>query len=91
MNYRLPPRLDMTPDGQFREPRGTPVAAQIGRWALVVAVVAGAFGLAALALWLALSLIPIAIVAGLLAWLAFRFRLWQVRGSFRGSRDITHR
>jgi hypothetical protein len=65
--------LDMLPDGSFREPSGPPPIVQaIGRTALVTALVAGGFALAALALWFALTLIPIAIGAGLIAWIAFR-------------------
>jgi hypothetical protein len=33
--------------------------------------------LAAFALWFALVLIPVAIVAALIAWLAFRYQLWR--------------
>jgi hypothetical protein len=40
---------------------------------------AAALAVAALALWFALILIPVAIVAGLIAWLSFRYRLWRAR------------
>ena len=42
-------------------------------------MVAAALALAAFALWFALILIPVVIVAGLIAWLAFRYQLWRGR------------
>lgn len=79
--------LDMTPDGQFRGPPPPSLSDRIFRAAVVVAVIAGGFGLAALAFWFALLLIPVAIGAGLLAWAALRWRIWQEQRSFRGQRD----
>jgi len=76
MSHRSPPELDLLPDGSYR-PRRQPVAARIFAWAIVIAVVAGALAVAALALWFALILIPVMLVAGLIAWLAFRFQLWR--------------
>jgi fatty acid desaturase len=76
MNHRSPPELDLLPDGSFR-PRRPPVAARIFAWAIVIAVVAGALAVAALALWFALLLIPVVLVAGAIAWLAFRYQLWR--------------
>ena len=72
----MPPELDLLPDGSYRQ-RRAPVTARIFAWAIVIAVVAAALAVAALALWFALILIPVAIVAGLIAWLAFRYRLWR--------------
>ena len=76
MSDRVPPDLDLLPDGSFR-PRQAPLAARVFRWALVVASLAVMLALAAFALWFALVLIPVAIVAGLIAWLAFRYQLWR--------------
>jgi hypothetical protein len=76
MSDRVPPELDLLPDGSFR-PRRPPLAARVFRWAVVVALLAVTLALAALALWFALVLIPVAIVAGLIAWLAFRYQLWR--------------
>ena len=76
MSHRSPPELDLLPDGSYR-PRRQPVAARIFAWAIVISVVAGALAVAALALWFALILIPVMLVAGLIAWLAFRFQLWR--------------
>ena len=76
MSNRLPPELDLLPDGRYR-PRRPPVVSRIFAWALVVAVLTGALVLAAFALWFALVLIPVVVVAGFIAWLAFRYQLWR--------------
>ena len=73
----------MTPDGRFRTPpasSGLPLTTKVGAAAVLVAVVTGALGIAALLLWAAVLLIPVALAAGVLAWLAFRFQLWRARG-----------
>ncbi len=72
----MPPELDLLPDGSFR-PRRPPVTSRIFAWAVVIAVVAAAMAVAALALWFALILIPVVLVAGLIAWLAFRYQIWR--------------
>ena len=74
--------LDMTLDGRFRAPPALPVAAQIGRMALVVSALAAAGAIALLALWFALALIPIAIGAGLVAYGMLRFQHWRGQGPF---------
>jgi hypothetical protein len=76
------PTLDMTLDGRFREPPAVPVAARIGRVAIIVAAVAGAGAMALLALWFALALIPIALGAGLVAYAMLRFQRWRGHGPF---------
>jgi hypothetical protein len=76
MSDRVPPELDLLPDGSYRR-RRPPVAARIFAWAIVIAAVAGALAVAALALWIALILIPVVLVAGVIAWLAFRYQLWR--------------
>jgi hypothetical protein len=69
--------LDMTPDGQFRRQpgraglpgqRGLPFMQRVFLGAVIVAAVAGGFALSALAFWLAMFLLPVALVAGLVAW-----------------------
>ncbi len=72
----MPPELDLLPDGSYRQ-RRPPVAARIFAWAIVIAVVAAALAVAAFALWIALILIPVVVVAGLIAWLAFRYQVWR--------------
>jgi uncharacterized membrane protein YdbT with pleckstrin-like domain len=69
--------LDMNPDGSFRDPPQAPLATRLALGAIVVAVLAGGLALAALAFWLAIILIPLAIGAALVAYLGFRFQLWR--------------
>jgi fatty acid desaturase len=76
MSDRPPPELDLLPDGSYRT-RRAPIAARIFGWAVVVAVVAAALALAAVALWVALILVPVVVVAGLIAWVAFRYQVWR--------------
>lgn len=79
MEQRTPPQLEMTPDGRFRLPPRPTLTGRIGRTALLVAVVSGALATALLALWFALALIPIAIGAAVVAWVAFRLRVAMAR------------
>jgi fatty acid desaturase len=85
MSDRKPPELDLLPDGSYR-PRRPPVAARIFAWAIVIAAVAAAVALAAFALWIALILIPVVVLAGLIAWLAFRYQVWRAGTSVRRDR-----
>jgi fatty acid desaturase len=78
----MPPELELLPDGSYR-PRRPPVAARIFAWAIAIAVVAAALALAAFALWFALILIPVVVVAALIAWLAFRYQVWRARGRWQ--------
>ena len=80
MSDRRPPELDLLPDGSYRT-RRPPIAARIFAWAVAVAVVALALCVAAFALWFALILIPVVLVAGLIAWLAFRYQVWRAGSS----------
>ncbi len=86
--HSLPPQFDMTPDGQFITPPPTPLATKLFRYAVIAAVVAGAGAIAALALWIAFMLIPIAFAAAVIAWAAFRWRLWRRGSPYAGPRDI---
>jgi len=88
MRNRPPPELDMNPDGSFRAPSRPPLALRIGAVALVVAVLTGALAAAVLVFWFALALIPVAIVAAVIAWVAFRIQLWRIRRSARGQRAV---
>lgn len=81
---RSGPQLDMTPDGQFVEPPSETASEKLLRYGVVVAVLAGLAALAALALWVALALIPIAVAAGLIAYGAFRWRMWRLGRSGAG-------
>ena len=86
---RIPPTLDMTPDGAFRSPpqmRGAvPFSFKLLAGAVLVAVVAGAVSMAALALWLFSMMLPVLIIAGGVAYLSLRYRRWQ---SLRAGRDL---
>lgn len=79
-------QLDMTPQGEFLSPpRGpaAPLTSRLLRVAILVAVLAGAMSLAALAFWLAISLIPVMIGAAAVAYGLYRYRLWQMRRGYR--------
>jgi hypothetical protein len=88
------PVIDVTPDGRFVHParQPSPLGGQVFGIAVLVAVLAGAAAIALLALWLALTLIPIAIGAALIAYGVFRYRLWRARrapgGLFGRQRDV---
>jgi hypothetical protein len=75
------PELDMLPDGSFRQPVRPPIATRLFIWAVLIASVAGALSLAAFALWIALLILPVALGAAAIAWLAFRFQVWRSGGS----------
>lgn len=82
------PELDMLPDGSFRQPVRPPILTRIFIWAVAIAAIAGALALAAFAFWLVLILIPIALIAGLVAWASLRFQLWRARRSGPGGRPL---
>ena len=84
-------QLDMTPDGQFRSPPRAPITAKIFAGAVVIAVVAGGLAFAAFALWIALILIPVVVLAILVAVLTLRFQLWQARRRTAGPPDMMRR
>jgi len=80
--------IDMTPDGEFVVPQNAPPprnawAVRLGVSAAMIAAVAGALAVAAVFLWLASILIPVAVVAGLVAYGAFRFQIWRAHQSLR--------
>lgn len=78
--------IEMSVDGRFIDPRRISWPMRIAGVALMVAVVTGAVGIAALALWLATLLIPLAVLAGCVAWIAYKFQSW--RGGPPPGRDI---
>jgi hypothetical protein len=63
MKQKRPPELEMTLEGDFVSQPKPPVSTRILFWAVVVAVLAGALSLAALALWVAMIILPVAIGA----------------------------
>jgi len=88
MNQRVPPELDMTINGDFVVPPRAPVTSRILAWAIVVAVLAGALSLAALALWVALLILPVAVGAAVVAWAVLRYRFWRAQRSVVGQRSV---
>jgi membrane protein implicated in regulation of membrane protease activity len=82
------PELEMTIDGDFVSPPKPPLSTKIMIWAIVIALIAGGLSLAALALWLALLILPIAVGAAVVAWALFRYRLWRDRQLLRNQRDV---
>lgn len=88
-DFRRKPVLDMTPDGQFVGPPPRPTwMTRLIAGAVLLAVAAGCVAVAALTFWVALALIPVAIVAGLVAWGAFRFQLWRMRKQMGRNRAV---
>jgi hypothetical protein len=73
------PVLDMTPDGEFRAPVGPKLSTRIIGLAIVVAVIAAAVSVAAFALWIALLLIPVFLLAVVVAVGMLRFKIWQAQ------------
>jgi hypothetical protein len=85
---RIPPTLDMLPDGSFRsspQAARVPFSFKLTVVAVLVALVAGAIAVAALALWVLSMVLPVLILAGVAAWAAMRFRRWQL---LRGARNL---
>lgn len=78
----------MLPDGSFRQPARPPILTRIVIWAAVIAVIAGGLAAAAFALWIALILLPVALIAGVIAWATFRFQLWRAQGSISRHRQV---
>lgn len=83
-----PPVLDMTPEGEFREPPAPPapglldrVLARIGGVALLLTLVAGGLVVAALAILFLGLLLPVLAVAGLVAFGSLWWRLRRLRAA----------
>lgn len=85
MMQRRPPTIDLLPDGRVR-PAGPALSLRLLVGAALVAAVAGALSLAALAIWVLSLLIPIAVLAGFVAWAALRWRRW--RAGLGGGRSV---
>ncbi len=93
---RTPPVLDMAPDGTFRtKPSGrtkplglrAPLSFKLLLGATIVAVLAGAFAIAALALWVVALLLPVVVIAAGVAFATYKYRQWR-RGVSTGIRSI---
>jgi len=85
----------MTPDGAFvdrPQPGVPPIPARIMGIAILIAIVGGGLAIALLALWLALTIIPVVIGAAVIAYVMFRVQLWFARRrSLGGNRDVLRR
>ena len=91
---RIPPVIDMAPDGTFRtKPPGmrAPLSFKLLLGATIVAVLAGAAAVAALALWIAALLLPVVVIAAVVAWGAYKYRAWRRRGVTAGARSVYYR
>ena len=87
-NRRRPPELEMNLRGDFVSPPRAPISSRILLWAIIIAVVAGALSLAAVALWVALMILPVALGAAAIAWIVYRYRLWRAQRSVAGQRGV---
>jgi hypothetical protein len=88
MSQHRPPELEMTLNGEFVSPPTVPISTRILMWAVVVAVIAGALSVAAIALWFALLILPVAFGAAVVAWAVFRYRVWKAQRSMAGQRSV---
>jgi hypothetical protein len=79
----------MTADGEFITPHAPPPpagglwAVKLGIGAVILAAIAGAVVVTALVVWVASVMIPVALVAGLVAYGAFRFQTWRAQRTGR--------
>ena len=83
--------LDRTPRGELWPGPGLTLGMRIALVAAMVAVIAGGLALGAFILGLALTLVPIALVAIVVAYAAFRIELWRSHRAVRGQRDVFRR
>ena len=78
MRDRVPQTIDMTAGGEFVAPPTRPTwPLRLGVGAALVAVIAGAVTVAAVFLWVASVMLPVALIAGAIAYAAFRLQGWQ--------------
>jgi predicted PurR-regulated permease PerM len=71
--------IDMTPDGQFRDPAPPPRSIRASGWAALAVIVGGALLGLVLALWLAITVLPVVFAALIIAYLVTRLRAWTRR------------
>jgi predicted lipid-binding transport protein (Tim44 family) len=84
--HRRPPVLDMTPEGEFRDPAPPPrpgrldrILGRVGGLALLVALATGGLVLAAVAIFFAALALPVLIVAGAIGAGSLWWRLRRLR------------
>lgn len=81
-----PTIIEMTIDGDFADPPPNakpPFGARVMVWAAAIAAVAVAGAVMVFALWLLAFLIPVVLLAALVAYVAFRVQVW--RGAASGN------
>jgi hypothetical protein len=89
-----PPVLDMTPDGEFRDPLPPRrswldlALARIGGVALLLTVVAAGLLIVALAVVFVGLLLPVAVGAGLVAFVSLWWRMRRLRRTGAGPGDV---
>lgn len=85
---KKPPILEMTIEGDFvtskQEPR-VPFSTRLLIWSVTIAIIAVSVGVAAFALWLLAFMVPVAIVAALVAYTIFRYQIWRAGGSLEST------
>ena len=85
MRPRVPQTIDMTPAGDFVGASRPNVSSnslwplKLGLAAAALAAVAGVIAVGAVVLWIAMMLLPVALMAGLVAYAAFKFQVWRNR------------
>jgi hypothetical protein len=76
MIYQYRQTIDLTPAGEFLPRQAAlPWTAKVGIVATLIAVGAGIAAVAAVLLWIASLLLPVALVAGAVAYAAYRLQL----------------
>lgn len=73
-----PPIIHLTPDGEVR-PASSSWGFRIAVGAILVAVLAGSISIAAAAVWVVATLLPVAILAALVAYVSIRLQVRRVR------------
>lgn len=79
---RVPPTIDMLPDGSFRPPPQRPIvplSAKMMLAAVAVAALGVSVLVAAFAIWVVSMVLPIILIAGAGAYGLYRYRQWQLR------------
>ena len=82
-----PPILEMTVEGDFvtPPPNATPsFGTQVLIWVAAFAAIVVSCAVAVFALWLLAVLLPVALLAGIVAYAMFRYRMWRSGGSIQG-------
>jgi hypothetical protein len=74
--------IDMTLDGEILTPPPPTLLQRVLRGIVAIALVGAVVASTVLALWFALLLVPIVLIAGVIAWAAWRWQLWRMPRRF---------